>query len=90
MAYIGKTINTLYERFYSSNGHRNPRNSDYSALFKHLDETLDPGCEFVFDEIKILDAASNDYRLRFVESILLKYEKQTLNTQERSIPLKIV
>ena len=88
-AYIGKTINTLYERFYGSNGHLHSSNTK-SALFGHMNLTGDPECEFVFDDIKILDQANFDNRLRYIESILLKYEKQSLNTQEYSIPLKLV
>ena len=88
-AYIGKTINTLFERFYSSNGHLHPSTSD-SALLGHLTESGDPECDFDFNTVKILDSARPDYKLRFTESIWLKYEKQSLNTQERSIPLNIV
>ena len=83
-AYIGKTKNTLYERFYSSSGHLHP-SSKNSALLGHLDQTGDPLCEFKFSDIKILDNAKTDFKLRFVESIILKYDKQNLNTQERSI-----
>ena len=88
-AYIGKTKNTLYERFYNSSGHLHP-SSKNSALLGHLDQTGDPLCEFKFNDVKILDSAKTDFKLRFVESIILKYDKQNLNTQERSIPLNIV
>ena len=88
-AYIGKTKNTLYERFYSSSGHLHP-SSKNSALLAHLDITGDPQCEFVFNDVKILDSARTDFKLRFAESIILKYDKQNLNTQERSIPLNVV
>ena len=87
-AYIGKTINTLYERFYGSNGHLNPKTIS-SALLDHISESQDPDCEFKFDDIKILDTSSVDYRLRIVESLYLKFEKQSLNTQEYSFPLKL-
>ena len=88
-AYVGKTKNTLHERFYSSSGHLHPSSSN-SALLGHFDRTGDPECEFIFNNIKILDSAKYDYKLRYVESIILKYEKQNLNTQERSIPLNVV
>ena len=39
--------------------------------------------------IKVIDKCSGDLKLRFAESIHLKLGKQTLNTQERSIPLQI-
>ena len=71
-AYLGKTKNTLYERFYSSNGHLNPRTKN-SALNSHILETGDPECEFVFKDIEILGNCSHDLRLRYnMESIMLK------------------
>ena len=88
-AYLGKTKNTLYERFYGSSGHLNPKTIN-SALHSHISETNDPECEFVFDDIKILGSSTHDLRLRYMESIMLKLEKnQSLNTQERSIPLRL-
>lgn len=88
-AYIGKTKNTLHERFYGSNGHLNPKTKK-SALHDHMMFTNDSECGFDFDKIKILDASSVDYRLRIIESVYLKYDKQSLNTQEYSYPLKLV
>ena len=61
-----------------------------SALLEHLSQDIDPKCEFNPENIKILDTCSGDLQLRYAESIHLKYSKQTLNTQERSIPLHIV
>ena len=87
-AYIGKTKNTLHERFYGSNGHLNPRTVN-SALFEHISTTDDPDCGFDFDSIKILDRADVDHRLRIVESIYCKFDRQSLNTQEYSYPLKL-
>ena len=88
-AYLGKTKNTVYERFYGSNGHLNA-NTKCSALHQHISETGDPECEFVFKDIRILGSCSHDFRLRYMESIMLKIGvKQSLNTQEWSIPLKI-
>ena len=88
-AYIGKTKNTLHERFYGSNGHLNPRTAN-SPLLNHMCSSLDNECGFEFDSIRILDSSSVDYRLRIIESAYLKYEKQTLNTQEYSFPLKLL
>ena len=87
-AYIGKTKNTLYERFYGSNGHLNPR-TPKSALIDHMTGSGDPECDFDFETIKLLDSASFDYRLRIIESVYLKFDKQSLNTQEYSYPLKL-
>ena len=89
-AYIGKTINSLYERFHMPvSGHLHPHNID-SALLGHIAKTNDPDCKFVFNDIKILDSSNFDEQLGFIESILLKYEKQSLNVQERSVKLNIV
>ena len=88
-AYIGKIKNTLYERFHSSNGHLHP-SSKKSALLEHLAQDISPACEFMFENMKILDTCTNDIKLRYMESIYLKLGQQTLNTQEWSIPLSIV
>ena len=88
-AYVGKTINTIHERFYGSNGHLKPT-TKASALLEHLAHDLNPHCEFNTANIKILDACSNELHLRYAESIHLKFSKQTLDTQERSIPLRII
>ena len=88
-AYVGKTVNTLHERFYGSNGHLNPSTKS-SALLEHLSLDLSPTCEFNPDKIKVLDTCRGDLQLRYAESIHLKHSKQTLNTHERSIPLNVV
>ena len=89
VAYLGKTKNTICERFYHSNGHLNPKTQN-SALHRHLSETGDPECEFVFKDVEILGPCSDEFRLRYMESIMLKLgKKQTLNTQEWSLPLRI-
>ena len=89
-AYLGKTKNTVYERFYTSGiGHLAPNNAS-SALLGHLNESISPNCSFDFDKVKIVESGTFDEQIRFIESILLKYEKQTLNTQDRSIKLNIV
>ena len=88
-AYVGKTVNTIYERFYGSNGHLNPT-TKASALLEHLALNLNPKCEFNTSNIKILDSCSNELQLRYAESIYLKFSKQTLNMQERSIPLLVI
>ena len=88
--YIGKTVNTLYERFHASgSGHLHPHNVD-SALLNHINKSTDPDCAFHFEDVKILDTGRYDQEIRFMESILLKYDRQNLNTCERSISLEIV
>ena len=49
-----------------------------------------PLCEFVFDSIQILDKCNTDLKLRYMESIYLKFDKKSLNTQEWSIPLNVM
>ena len=88
-AYVGKTISTLHERFYGPNGHLHP-STNASAQLEHLAQEISSNCEFNSDNIKILDSCSNDLKLHYAESIHLKHSKQTLNTQECSIPLMVV
>ena len=89
-AYLGKTKNSLYERFFQSGiGHLHPNNAN-SALLNHLNETDDPDCSFQFENVKVVETGRTDLELRYIESILLKFDKQTLNTQERSIKLNII
>ena len=63
----------------------NKYNNDGSKIHEHMIESGDPECEFEFSDIKILDSCppSHDLQLKFIESIILKFEKQTLNTCER-------
>ena len=79
---------TLLRRFYGANGHLNP-STKKSALLEHLMSDISPQCNFDINTIKVIDKCSGDLKLRFAESIHLKLGKQTLNTQERSIPLQI-
>ena len=86
--YIGKTINTIYERFYSSNGHLNEKTRD-SALLRNLH--CNPTHNFDFSKINVLSQSTSDIPLQVMESIHLKYDYQnlndTLNTARSSIPL---
>ena len=61
-----------------------------SALLNHINKSGDPDCAFHFKDVKILETGRYDQEIRFIESILLKYDRQNLNTCERSIPLEIV
>ena len=89
VAYIGKTANALCERFYGSNGHLHP-STKRSALLEHIMQDVSPNFGFNIDKIKILDSCNNDLKLRFAESIHIKLGNQSLNSQERSIPLNII
>ena len=89
-AYIGKTINTVHERFYASGtGHLHPNNSS-SPFHEHVINSGDNECGFHFEDIKVLEQGQSDEEIKFIESILLKYDRQNLNTCERSIKLEIV
>ena len=67
--------------------------SDY---IKKMEEILGDSTKFKLSsgqdlyEVKVLDTCRGDLQLRYAESIHLKHRKQTLNTQERSIPLNVV
>ena len=87
LKYTGVKIELI--RDISIFGHLHP-STNGSALLEHLAQEISPNCEFNSDNIKILDSCSNDLKLRYAESIHLKHSKQTLNTQERSIPLMVV
>ena len=89
-AYIGKTVNTLYKRLHASgSGHLHPNNVE-SALLNHINSSGDPDCAFHFDDVTILDSGRYNQEIRFIESILLKYDHHNLNTCEQCIPLEIV
>ena len=89
LAYLGKTKNTIYERFYGSNGHLNPETKQ-SALHSQISETGDPEREFVFKDLNILSTCLHDIWLRYMESIMPKLgKKQSLNTQDYSFPLRL-
>ena len=87
--YIGKTINTVHERFYGANGHLNP-STKKSTLLEHLAKGISDQCEFDVNTLKIIDRCEYDLKLRYAESIHLKLGNQSLNTQDRSIPLQII
>ena len=67
-AYIGKTINTVHERFYGANGHLNP-STKKSALLEHLGKGISDQCEFDVNTLKIIGKCEYDLKLRYAESI---------------------
>ena len=90
-AHIGKTVNSVYERFFASGtGHlsTNNKNSALIALItRSTPTTLNVILYFMMSKFWTLDLMSYDEQITFVESILLKYDKQNLNTCECSIDL---
>ena len=88
-SYRGKTVNSLYERFYlSPSGHLNSKCTD-SRLIEHC--LRDVGHNFQFEDVKIIDSAENDYDLKIKESIYIKFDSVfgDLNVDETSIDLKL-
>ena len=77
--------------FYSRRGAQSRRLRGCSIVGeKHVSESEDSNCSFNFEDIKILETGRYDEQIRYIESILLKYDKQNLNTCDRSIKLNIV
>ena len=85
-AYVGKTINTLHERFYGPNGHLH-LSTNGSALLEHLAQEISPNCEFNSDNIKILDSCSNDF---FIKRVINKSLQCHLKLKNISEPLNLV
>ena len=78
-SYVGKTINTLNERFFggSNSGHLLLVTCMNSPLNIHSQEN--PGHKFNVDNIEILDQASYDDLLFTKESLHIQFEKPLLN-----------
>ena len=74
-AYIGKTIRHFCTR---KEEHRTDKDS---TVFKHVQET---GHEMNWEEMKILDSARDDYRLRLKEMMYINKLKPELNVQKSS------
>ena len=86
--YIGKTINTLYERFHTgkNSGHLHPENVN-SPLLKHIKKH--PDHVFNSDNVQILDYDSCDNTLYTKESLYIGLEKPILNGNIGTRPLQL-
>ena len=73
--YIGKTIRHFCTR---KEEHRTDKES---TVFKHVQEM---GHEMNWEEMKILDSARDDYRLRLKEMMYINKLKPELNVQKSS------
>jgi len=73
--YIGKSKRICDIRF---NEHKNDKNS---SIYKHH---IDTGHLFDYDNISILDRASNDLKLQYKEMLYIRKFKPSLNKQENS------
>lgn len=71
--YIGKTERILYHRI------KEHQSSKTSACREHTDKNS--GHEIDFDNIKILDSADNDFKLRMKELLHIVQRKPALNKQ---------
>ena len=94
--YIGKTKRHFLVRAYEhlgislKTGNKftyNPNNDNNSGILDHINV---PGnCNGTLENFEIIGTATNDYYLRIKESLLLKKIKPTINSKEKSIPLKL-
>ena len=77
-SYIGKTINTLYERFHvgKTTAHLHPENA-ISPLNKHLRQF--PSHSFDDENIQIIDTSITDEMLLIKESLYITHDKPKLN-----------
>ena len=89
-SYIGKTVNTVRERFIvGANAHLKFTGQQYQSPFKlHLSEN--PTHSFDIDNVQILDTSPHNIDLETKESLYISYLKPSLNTDTTSRPLILV
>ena len=84
--YIGKTVNTLRERFISGANAHLKFDQQFQSPFKlHLSDN--PTHSFNRDNIRILDTSPYNIDLETKESLYISYLKPSLNTDTKSRPL---
>ena len=85
VSYIGKTINTIYERFHTgkNSAHLHPEN-EHSPLLRHI--KANPDHVFDSNNVQIVDHASGD-ALFTQESLYINLEKPELNKNIGTRPL---
>jgi hypothetical protein len=84
--YIGKIIRHLRTRIEE---HKNGIGSreEVSSVYKHM---LENNHEIDFENVEVLDSATNDYRLRLKEALYIKKFKPALNIQVQSDLFKFI
>ena len=94
--YLGKTKRHFLVRAYEHLGTSlltgnqytyNPNNNNNSGILDHLHETYE--CNGTLDNFEIIGKANNDFFLRIKESLLIKKDKPTINSKEKSILLHL-
>ena len=94
--YLGKTKRHFLVRVFEHLGTSlltgnqytyNPNNKNNSGILDHLHEK--DGCNGTLDNFEIIGKANNDFFLRIKESLLIKKDKPTINSKEKSIPLHL-
>ena len=85
-SYIGKTVNTIHERFHvgTESAHLSSKNEN-SPLITHLHQY--PTHSFDTDTVKILCSAPYNTALEIMESLNIQYYKSSLNRNIYSRPL---
>ena len=85
-SYIGKTVNTLRERFISGANAHLKFDQKFESPFKlHLRDN--PTHSFDRDKIEVLDSSPYNVDLETKESLYISYLKPSLNTDTKSRPL---
>ena len=82
--YIGETSRRLEERVKDHSGRDNN-----SHLLKHAIENNHPN--ITMEDVTIIGQHyGNTWKRKTAEALLIKYEKPSLNVQEKSIPIKLL
>ena len=85
-SYIGKTVNTLRERFISGANAHLKFDQKFESPFKlHLRDN--PTHSFDSDKIQVVDSSAYNIDLETKESLYISYLKPSLNTDTKSRPL---
>ena len=94
--YLGKTKRHFLVRAYEHLGISlrtgnqftyNPNNNNNSGILEHLHQRDE--CNGNLECFEIIGMANNDFFLRLKESLLIKKFKPTINSKEKSIPLRL-
>ena len=94
--YLGKTKRHFLVRAYEHLGISlrtgkqftyNPNNNNNSGILEHLHQSDE--CNGNLESFEIIGRANNDFYLRIKESLLIKRFKPTINSKEKSIPLRL-
>ena len=64
----------------------NPKNNNNTAVLNHIKCS---NCNANLDNFRIIGSARNDYQLCLKESLLIQLHKYNLNTNIKSMPLKL-